>query len=253
MPVTPRDLRRALPLTLACVAALGGCARTLGPAATVTVPAAGYGTRVIDWSGITSGVPGCIPVSLTYLDPPGAAEVQVGFDNRRYDSGHVVDCDIWQLYDYKGLIAFDLSSFTEAVVVDHAELRLDRAPTTIPWRLPATAKEVCVLELRAAATDWLDPYVRGRTETADIATESRIRAVRLPLLATTTTTPTTVDVTSIALSWLTSPRLPSHGLVLVHRKPDGSGVDHTSNDSCTNAYAGAQLVLTYRPIVARAP
>ena len=72
-------------------------------------------------------------------------------------------------------------------------------------------------------------------------------------LATTTTTPTTVDVTSIALSWLTSPRLPSHGLVLVHRKPDGSGVDHTSNDSCTNVYAGAQLVLTYRPIVARAP
>lgn len=252
MPPT-RDLRRALALTLPCLMALGGCARTLGPATTVTVPAARYGTRVIDWSNHTSGVPGCSPVPYSYLDPPGVAEVQTGFDNRRYDPGHVVDCDVWQLHDYKGLLAFDLSSFTEAVVVDHAELRLYRSPTTIPWRLPDTAKEVCVLELRAAAADWLDPYVRGPAATADIGTESRIRAVRLPLLATTTTTTTTVDVTSIALSWLTSPRLPNHGLVLVHRKPDGSGIDHTSNDTCTNVYVGVQLVLTYRPFVPRAP
>jgi len=165
----------------------------------------------------------------------------------------VVDCDRWQLYDYKGLIAFDLASFTEAVVVDHAELRLDRGPTSIPWRLPSTAKEVCVLELRGAATAWLDPYVRGPAATADIATEPRLRTVRLPQLATATATAMTVDITSIAIGWLTSPRLPNHGLVLVHRKPDGSGPRHDNSDSCTDVYSNAQLVLTYRPFVARAP
>ena len=53
-----------------------------GGATTVILPAARYGTRVIDGSGHTTGILGCNPVPFSFLEPPAAGVVQAGFDNR---------------------------------------------------------------------------------------------------------------------------------------------------------------------------
>jgi hypothetical protein len=244
-----------LSLIIIMAAALAGCTTTLGPAEVLSpFSPVQYGTRVVTQIGGSSGTSAC-PFAPGMLSrhretPPAPAEVNVGFDNQRFDHPTFGCTDYWDLYDHKGLIKFEFPELPEPALVVGATLRLQRQPSEAPWRLPDTAKQVCNLEVRAAATPWLDPYVAGPAATADIPAARDVPTVRLPLLQTDSSEEVSVDVAAIVNAWRVRSR-PNNGLLLTHRKRDGASIDHTTNDSCTNTYSNASLTLTIRRIVPR--
>ncbi len=242
----------ALVMTTACT--------TLGPPETLAPrEAVLYGTRVAETLGNSQGVPcGLDRSPIIVLAEPPLGETQAGYDNRRTEGGTGTNdpfgCDRWKMHEYAGAIVFDLSDFTEAVIVDSAVLTLTRAPSTIPWRETDIIRDEpgCVIEISAVGEAWTDNYVIGPAGTS-FPRSARTRGVeRNDVRGADRTNMLMTDVTDIALGWLAR-REPNHGFRIRQNKVDGSGISHENNGSCTNVYSDAMLALTVRRFAPREP
>jgi hypothetical protein len=230
------------------------CSTTLGPPEIVEArDATRYGTRVAHTEGSSQGVPcGLNRTGSAGLAEPGPEEVQVGYDNRRFEGGLGTNdpfaCDRWQVNEYVGAIQFDLSDFTEPVIVDSAWLVMTRAPSDIAWRDVETmdGDEQCTLEITAVDDAWTDTYDRGPSATFARQPSTRA-ATNIVRVADRTNTPMT-NVTGIVTNWLTQRRSNS-GFRIRQTRSDGTGPSHENNRSCTNIYSGATLGLTIRRFV----
>ncbi len=239
----------------AAALSVAACDTTLVPQSVGPLPAERYGTRIAVHD-VNHGPCGTqlTRAPIIALTPPDGAMI-AGYDNGLARGADPVPCNRQHSEVYEGAVFFDLTGI-ENVIVDSAVLRMERRPTSIPWRprrADGFSSQRCQVEWTRVDAPWTDPYDVGGPSTGFAAPPVRLGSDgRLPLRGSfdegVVGPNIEFNVTAIVQDWVLG-RRPNHGFVARQVQERTGASAGANDDSCTNIYSNATLHLQIRRAV----